>query len=85
MLAGVLKAALLTALLAITLLLGWAFESRDMPALQIWHTTVLEKEFTTRDAKPQSTLLDYLEREDQLFGELQERVYERFKPTDESI
>jgi hypothetical protein len=37
--AGVVKAILLSALLALTALLAGAFESRSMPALLIWHTT----------------------------------------------
>jgi hypothetical protein len=51
-----------------------------MPALQPWHTARLESEFTARDATPKSTLQDYLTREDQLFGELREKVYQRVEP-----
>jgi alpha-beta hydrolase superfamily lysophospholipase len=79
------KAIALAALLAFALLLAWAFESRRMPALQIWHTAVLESEFTARGATPQNTLQDYLVREERLFGELREKVYQRIEPTDALI
>ena len=36
------------------LLLAWAFESRNMPALQSWHTTQLTAEF--RAARPHRKL-----------------------------
>jgi alpha-beta hydrolase superfamily lysophospholipase len=81
----VVKVILLAALVAVTVLLAWAFEARNMPALQIWHTAVLKNEFTAADATPQSTLQDYLDRESRLFGELQVMVYQRVEPTDELI
>jgi alpha-beta hydrolase superfamily lysophospholipase len=81
----VVKVILLAALLAVTVLLAWAFEARNMPVLQIWHTAVLKNEFTAADATPQSTLQDYLDRESRLFGELQVMVYQSVEPTDELI
>ena len=83
--AGVVKVILLAALLTVTVLLAWAFESRSMPALQIWHTAFLEGEFTAADATPQSTLQDYLDQEARLFDELREKVYQRVVPTDALI
>jgi len=82
MFSGVAKAIALAALLAFTLLLAWAFESRSMPALHRWHTVVLDSEFTARDATPQSTLRDYLDQEARLFDELREKVYQRVDATD---
>ena len=79
---GVVKAMVLAALLAFTVLLAWAFESRSMPALKIWHTVHLDSEFTARDATPQSTLRDYLDQEARLFDELREKVYQRVEATD---
>ncbi len=79
----IVKAVLVCALLAITLLLAWAFQSRSMPALQIWHTAVLENEFTASDATPQSTLQSYLEQEERLFAELHEKVYQQLGSTAE--
>ena len=79
------KNILLVALLTLTVLLAWAFESRNMPELQIWHTVSLENEFTAGEATAKSTLQDYLNQEERLFGELQEKVYKRIEPTDELI
>ncbi len=85
LIAGLIKAALVAAFLALALLVVWAFESRSMPALQIWHTVDLENEFTARHATPQSTLQDYLEQEERLFRELHEKVINRVEATDELI
>ena len=74
---------LLTGILAFTVLLVWAFASRNMPALEIWHTASLSTEFTARDAAPKSTLQDYLDQEERLFSELKEIVYDRVAPTDD--
>jgi len=79
------KTIALIALLSLAILLAWAFESRSMSALRIWHTAVLESEFAAADATPQTTLQDYLDRETELFEELEEKVYERTPPTDELI
>jgi len=81
---GIFKAIALAALLAFAVLLAWAFESRNMPALQIWHTA-LDGEFTARDATPHSTLQDYLNQEARLFAELREQVYQRVQPSDTLI
>jgi len=75
---GLLKNA---AIVGVTLLLVWAFESRKMPALEIWHTTPLASEFTSADATPQSTLKDYLEQEDRLFEELRIKIYDQIPRT----
>jgi uncharacterized BrkB/YihY/UPF0761 family membrane protein len=58
----ILSAVLLAGLLFFTVLLVWAFESRNMPALKIWHTTSLSGEFTADDVTPKSTLQFYLEK-----------------------
>jgi len=71
------KALMLAVLVAFTLLLAWAFESRTMPALHIWHTVSLSEEFTAGDATPRSTLQDYLDREARLFQELKNKVYDQ--------
>jgi alpha-beta hydrolase superfamily lysophospholipase len=69
------------AIVGVTLLLVWAFESRNMPALDIWHTTPLAGEFTSGDANPESTLQDYLEREERLFEELRLKIYDQVPRT----
>ena len=77
------RAIVVAVLLVFTVLLVWAFESRKMPALGIWHTTSLTGEFTARDATPGSTLKDYLEQEERLFRELQVKIYDKVSPTAE--
>jgi alpha-beta hydrolase superfamily lysophospholipase len=80
---ALLKTFLLGVLLSFTVLLAWAFESRNMPALQIWHTAILENEFSASDATAQSTLQTYLDQEERLFAELHDKVYRRTEPTAE--
>lgn len=77
------KAIVLAVLLALAGLLAWAYQSRSMPALAIWHTTVLENEFSARDATPQTTLREYLDREDLLFAELDRKIYQRVEGEDD--
>ncbi len=81
----IVRAVLLAGLLVFTVLLAWAFESQSMPALRFWHPASLSAEFTARDATPESALQDYLEREERLFRELREKVYDRVEPTDDLI
>ena len=71
------------AIVGVTLLLVWAFESRTMPALNIWHTTRLAGEFTSGDSTSRSTLQDYLEQEDRLFEELRLKIYAQVPRTAE--
>ena len=82
-LAWIVSTVLIFGILAFTVLLVWAFASRNMPALKIWHTASLSTEFTARDATPQSTLQDYLDQEERLFRELKEKVYDRVESTDD--
>ena len=79
----IVRTAAIAGLIAFTVLLVWAFESRKMPALGIWHTVHLTDEFTTRDATAQETLQDYLDQEERLFRELQVKIYDRLVPTAE--
>ena len=75
------RAIVFSGLVTLILLLVWAFESRNMPPLRIWHTTPLTSEFTAQDARPQSSLPDYLEQEERLFRELQVKIYDKVSPT----
>jgi len=84
-LSWIVKGVLLTGLLIFVLFLAGAFKSRSKAALRIWHTASLSSEFTARDATPQSTLQDYLDREERLFRELKEKVYDRVEPADDLI
>ena len=72
----IVKTLVLAALLVLTALLAWAFESRNMLELQVWHSA-LGSEFTSQDATPRSTLQDYLDREAQLFDEPRDKIYRR--------
>ncbi len=74
-LSWIVKGVLLAGLLVFTVLLAWAFESQSMPALRIWHTASLSSEFTARDATPESTLQDYLDREERLFPSFPDRMH----------
>ena len=66
-------------LIVVSAVIGWAFQARTMLPLEVWHTAVLNGEFTANDrAKP--TLQDYLAREDALFGELKAKVYDQVEP-----
>ena len=79
----IVRTAAIAGLIAFTVLLVWAFESRQMPALGIWHTVPLESEFTARDATVRETLQDYLDQEERLFRELRVKIYDRLSPTAE--
>jgi len=68
------------AIIVITILLVWAFQSKKMPALEIWHTTPLTTEFIAADATAQMTLQDYIGQEDRLYNELKTKIYDRVKP-----
>jgi hypothetical protein len=80
----IVRTAAIAGLIAFTVLLVWAFESRKMPALGIWHTVPLTGEFTARDATTRETLQDYLDREERLFRELRVKIYDRLAPTAET-
>ena len=80
----IVRTAAIAGLIAFTVLLVWAFESRKMPALGIWHTVPLTGEFTTRGATAQGTLQDYLDQEERLFRELRVKIYDRLAPTAET-
>ncbi len=47
------------------------------PVLEVWHTEILEAEFTAERAGDIRTLADYLRLEDALFQELDEKVFDR--------
>ncbi len=79
------KGILLAGLLVFAVLLLGAFKARSKAALRIWHTESLSSEFTARDAKPESTLQDYLDQEERLFRELKEKVYDRVEPANDLI
>ena len=52
--------------------------------LEPWHTQTLTKEFTADRADEVRTLEDYMRLEDELFRELDEKIYARVNPTPEN-
>ena len=80
----IVRTAAIAGLIAFTVLLVWAFESRKMPALGIWHTVPLTGEFTARDATPQGTLQDYLDQEATAFWRTAGKIYDHVAPTAET-
>ncbi len=86
LLRAVVKTILQTVLVTLVLLFALACQPRSkMEDLQIWHTVILENEFTARNATKEFNLEDYLALEEKLFDELQEKIYEHIEPTDELI
>jgi len=72
-----LRAALGSVVLGIALLgLGaYVYFLRSAPPLQPWHTVQLESEFSADKAPYVRSVAEYLELEQELFGELEERLY----------
>ncbi|WP_346839591.1 alpha/beta fold hydrolase [Microbulbifer sp. SAOS-129_SWC] len=63
-----------------TLCVGLAVYLQRLPDLQIWHTAVLDAEYT-KDS-PVQTFEEYQALEDRLFAQLDERVYSHTRPAD---
>ncbi len=72
-----LRTILAIVIIVFTVILVRAFDSRRMPELEVWHQTVLPSEFKAEELTPNLTLEDYLAREERLFTELDERVYQQ--------
>ena len=76
-----LKIALRIALLAVvvffTVILVRAFDKRKLPRLEVWHTTRLTEEFRAADCGSDYTFSDYLKGEEELFEELEYKVYDK--------
>lgn len=58
-----------------TVVLLRAFDARGKPPLKPWHHA-LDGEFRARDAKPDTTLEDYLAHEDRVMKEMEHEVYD---------
>ncbi len=76
LIAFVVKSLMIVVLVVVSALIGWAFQSRTMLPLEVWHTAVLDGEFTAHDATSTTTLQDYLAREDALFDDLKKQIYD---------
>jgi len=69
--------------LLVAAVLAWAFSSRNLPDLKLWHTVDLPSQFTADEIDAMSGLEDYLAREDKLFAEVQTYVYDRIAASDQ--
>ena len=68
------RAGVAMVLITVTIILVRAFDSRSLPDLMAWHTTVLESEFSSRSRTADFTFDDYLKTEERVFAELEEFV-----------
>jgi len=71
------RTAAIVAALLMAAIFGWALNSRGMPKLELWHSERLPSQFERSDIESMSGLEDYLQREDQLFEELGDKVYDQ--------
>jgi alpha-beta hydrolase superfamily lysophospholipase len=55
------------------------------PDLKPWHTARLHEEFTQADSSRVTTLAEYTQLEDRLFGELQREVYQRVEASERNV
>jgi alpha-beta hydrolase superfamily lysophospholipase len=76
------RAAVAVLVIAATIVLVRAFDSRRLPELKPWHEVRLESEFTDEDFSG-STFTDYLEVEERVFEELEEKVSSAVPAADE--
>ena len=63
-----------------SILLVRAFDSRNLPDLQPWHSIVLNSEFTESKSDQIDSLNDYLELEERVFQELDKSIYKNIGP-----
>lgn len=63
-----------------SILLVRAFDSRNLPDLQPWHSIVLNSEFTESKSDQIDSLSDYLELEERVFQELDKSIYKNIGP-----
>ncbi len=67
----------------ITVLIGFVLYVNDKPDLEIWHTIVLDNEFTTHSDL--RTYDEYRQNEERLFDELRHRIVDRLPRSRQSI
>ena len=58
----------------VTIFVLGAFDARRMPDLELWHTVDLESEFAADESNRNITFQTYLENEERLFQELQQKI-----------
>jgi len=67
---------------ALTCLVAFVLYLENIPDLSVWHTAVLDEEFTADSGL--ATFEDYLLLEDRLFAQLDEEVYAKISPEDQT-
>lgn len=60
-----------------------AFDSRSLLELQVWHSKILESEFTDADSDRITSLDDYLQLEATVFQEMDDVIYENLDPEEQ--
>src|SRR5262245_23765005 len=76
------RAAILVAVVFVTIVAVRLFEANRPPYLKPWHRFVPPSELHAAEMTEKFTLEDYLRREDQIFREVHEQVEERLAPED---
>jgi alpha-beta hydrolase superfamily lysophospholipase len=66
----------------VVIVVGFVVYLERRPDLEVWHTAELDAEFTRRS--PVTSFEEYLQLEDRLFGQLEERVYDEVGTEGES-
>jgi alpha-beta hydrolase superfamily lysophospholipase len=79
------RAAILVAVILLTIVGLRLWESSRPPYLKPWHRFVPPSELHAAEMRESFTLEDYLHREDQVFREVHEQVEERLAPEDRTL
>ena len=68
------------AIAVVAAVLTWAFLSRHQPSLQPWHREAPVREWRAAELGPETTLTDYMARQDEVFREVQQSVERPLDP-----
>jgi len=76
----ILRSLFVVGVIVASIVLVRAFDSRNLPNLQPWHSTSLNSEFTESRSDQITSLSDYLELEERVFQELVTSIYKNIGP-----
>ena len=76
----ILRSLFVVGVIVASIVLVRAFDSRNLPNLQPWHSTSLNSEFTESRSDQITSLSDYLELEERVFQELDTSIYKNIGP-----
>ncbi len=76
----ILRSLFVVGVIVASILLVRAFDSRNLPNLQPWHSTSLNSEFTESRSDQITSLSDYPELEERVFQELDTSIYKNIGP-----